>query len=60
MKKPAIFVLNAATKFSGALQNAISVKQNWIWTSFSGKTTAAPSIANNKTVDMATQDMTIK
>jgi len=33
MKKPAIFVLNAAIKFSGALQNVISVKRNWIWTS---------------------------
>ena len=31
MKKPAIFVLNAAIKFSGALLNVINVKRIWIW-----------------------------
>jgi hypothetical protein len=30
MKRPAIFVLNAAIEFSGVLQNVISVKRNWI------------------------------
>ena len=32
MKKHAILVLNAAIKFSGALQNVINAKRNWIWT----------------------------
>lgn len=31
MRKPATVVRNAATRFSGALSNAIGVKPNWIW-----------------------------
>jgi hypothetical protein len=44
MKKPAIFVLNAAIEFSGVLLNVISVKRVWIWTSFIGKIKAISSI----------------
>ncbi len=48
MKKRAIFVLNAAIKFSGVLSNVISVKRSWIWTSIFGQNKSYSSYSRIK------------